>query len=303
MLADPGELASKEIESWIPEPALDASSTQRRGAAQKEDDEESEGDYEENDNDAGNNTLIEESFVQNPGYRLLSLDGFYYSVHHKKRTWMNAMKICKKEGGSLAIIYHELTRSIVSHYLGNDNGWIDATDKWTEGYWETSLRRPAPFLPWATGEPSNKSGENCAELNGEKMVNDVPCSWKRKFICQKAGRRYHRQHCFQHKIRLNIRGVFAKNYGRVEVNHNGRWGTVCDDVFDRNNRAATVVCRMLGYRWGVPRPRARYGRGTGKIWLDNVKCIGNEESIFSCRRNRIGRHNCGHWEDVGVYCY
>uniref|UniRef100_A0A8C6TVA4 SRCR domain-containing protein n=1 Tax=Neogobius melanostomus TaxID=47308 RepID=A0A8C6TVA4_9GOBI len=89
--------------------------------------------------------------------------------------------------------------------------------------------------------------------------------------------------------------------GRVEVFHNGQWGTVCDDSWDIND--ANVVCRQLDC--GRPRtalPNAAFGQGTGRIWLDDVRCFGFEPSITDCGHNGFGNHNCVHAEDAGIIC-
>ncbi|XP_053318770.1 lysyl oxidase homolog 2 [Spea bombifrons] len=104
------------------------------------------------------------------------------------------------------------------------------------------------------------------------------------------------------KIHIRLAGEKRKhNEGRVEVYYNGEWGTICDDDFSLYN--AHIVCRELGYLEAVSwAPSSKYGKGEGRIWLDNVHCTGRESSIASCSSNGWGVTDCKHSEDVGVQC-
>lgn len=89
--------------------------------------------------------------------------------------------------------------------------------------------------------------------------------------------------------------------GRVEIWHDGQWGTVCDDDWDIKD--AKVVCRAMDC--GTPQMATTssfYGQGEGVIWLDDVNCNGNESSLEHCQHPSFGENNCGHSEDAGVIC-
>uniref|UniRef100_A0A8C9X9X3 Lysyl oxidase homolog n=1 Tax=Sander lucioperca TaxID=283035 RepID=A0A8C9X9X3_SANLU len=98
---------------------------------------------------------------------------------------------------------------------------------------------------------------------------------------------------------VRLRGGAMIGEGRVEVLKNGEWGTVCDDNW--NIRAATVVCRELGF--GSAKEAltgARLGQGIGPVHMNEVECSGFEKSLTECYFNRDA--GCSHEEDAAVRC-
>ena len=66
---------------------------------------------------------------------------------------------------------------------------------------------------------------------------------------------------------------------------------------------ARVVCRQLGFPGTV---RALGNQevplGTGKIWLDDIMCDGNESQLSNCSHGAWDSNFCYHDEDAGVIC-
>ncbi|NXD18756.1 DMBT1 protein, partial [Nothocercus nigrocapillus] len=91
--------------------------------------------------------------------------------------------------------------------------------------------------------------------------------------------------------------------GRVEVKHEGQWGSVCSYDFDWGVNEASVVCRQLGCGT-VARtsPYTPFGAGAGRIWLHLYFCRGTETVLHQCSHLGWGQHFCDHDTDVGVTC-
>ncbi|XP_015749075.1 PREDICTED: deleted in malignant brain tumors 1 protein-like [Acropora digitifera] len=145
---------------------------------------------------------------------------------------------------------------------------------------------------------------------GPIWMDDVACSGSESHIYDCRQRGWGSHDCTHSKdasvrcrygssdLRLAGGGYY---YGRVEVYHNATWGTVCDHHWDIND--AHVVCRQLGFSSGAYHYHSAHdGQGSGRIWLDNLRCHGGEASLSSCPHNEWGSHNCNHGEDASVNC-
>ena len=110
-------------------------------------------------------------------------------------------------------------------------------------------------------------------------------------------------------------GSLQSDDGRLEVYHNGQWGTVCD--IDFTFQDAYVACTQLGYSGEdeLFRPRhvdysapasdqyhAPLAPEDRPIWLGTVQCSGREDRLVDCRSADLGAQQCAHTDDVWVSC-
>ncbi len=114
----------------------------------------------------------------------------------KSEAWTTAKQTCITDGTHLAVPNDmaELSalRGAITVDPSSNYFWIGDTDQAAEGTWLDVLGNPAPYLPWAMGQPNNGGGpggsgqpENCAlatPANGNTY--DWICGTPYPFACE-----------------------------------------------------------------------------------------------------------------------
>ncbi|XP_062913388.1 deleted in malignant brain tumors 1 protein-like [Mobula hypostoma] len=151
----------------------------------------------------------------------------------------------------------------------------------------------------------------CGQSTGIVWLDEVNCSGNESHLWECPSAPWGQHDC-THKEDVTIKCSEHKEIclmngdrrceGRVEVRYNGTWGTVCSETLDKN--AANLICKQMkcGPLTSIKHDANTYGKGSGLIWLDELKCSSYESTFWQCRANPWGKHNCDHREDAGLVC-
>uniref|UniRef100_A0A4X2K4H2 Soluble scavenger receptor cysteine-rich domain-containing protein SSC5D n=1 Tax=Vombatus ursinus TaxID=29139 RepID=A0A4X2K4H2_VOMUR len=188
------------------------------------------------------------------------------------------LSLCRHRGWKAHICSHEEDAGLVCVGQRATNSRPDSTE-------------PLDWELWSEGSPTSPAGNPTSSPQEAPRLPKLPKATRAPLLTSNAFRQEH----------LRLAGGPHGCAGRLEVRHGGRWGTVCDDGWDL--RDAAVACRELGCGRALAAPGgARFGEGSGPVWMDDVGCGGGEQALQDCPRSPWGRSNCDHTEDAGLVC-
>ena len=91
------------------------------------------------------------------------------------------------------------------------------------------------------------------------------------------------------------------NSGRLEVYHEGQWGSVCSHKFGYHE--ATVACRMMGYSSALQvLTNEQSGKTDNKIVLSELTCAGTESHLTDCQYDDDEEETCSQGHPVHIEC-
>ncbi|XP_037642854.1 macrophage mannose receptor 1-like [Sebastes umbrosus] len=117
-----------------------------------------------------------------------------FHLQRLQKTWSDAQKECRKEGGDLVSIRNVEDQSFVISQLGfasTDELWIGLNDRKTERLFDWSDHSTVSFTSWESGKPAVFTDrEDCVLIRGENgNWADRVCDEKHGFICMKLSDR------------------------------------------------------------------------------------------------------------------
>ncbi|KAJ7389490.1 hypothetical protein OS493_031462 [Desmophyllum pertusum] len=196
---------------------------------------------------------------------------------------------------------------LVQVYYNNTWGWVCA-DQWDRHDADVVCRmmgfNGSSFVSWGSAV--------IEQQNDQIWMNNVRCTGNEDsiFSCAHDGldsincvnKRKAYVRCNDSKgVRL-VGGGTIVSQGRIEVFHDGVWGTV-SRYYSRYKELAKVVCRQLGYGGGMLVPSsATLGPGKGVIWMSRLRCNGDEKTITACGHVGWGITDGNHHYDASVIC-
>ncbi|XP_072029155.1 scavenger receptor cysteine-rich type 1 protein M130-like isoform X2 [Amphiura filiformis] len=91
----------------------------------------------------------------------------------------------------------------------------------------------------------------------------------------------------------------SENEGRVEIYHHNEWRSVCGVGWGIN--AANVVCRELGFLSATNAMQgSQFGSGSESVWLSDVRCTGDEDSLSLCLHSDWRGDDCPDGHRAGI---
>ncbi|XP_077965038.1 C-type lectin domain family 4 member M-like isoform X3 [Gasterosteus aculeatus] len=113
---------------------------------------------------------------------------FYY-ISSSQMSWQDSRDDCLQNGSDLIIITSKEEQDFARQF--KKRSWIGLTDRETEGTWKWVDGTELKERYWTTGEPNSYLGSNedCGEMKfyeEQHNWNDLECSYKNFWICEKA---------------------------------------------------------------------------------------------------------------------
>lgn len=107
-----------------------------------------------------------------------------------RERWVDARDACGLEGYALATISNTTEDAWVNataDSYSTATWWIGFNDRGAEGSWVWQSGEPVTYDRWASGQPDDRYGEDCAEINRwhpSLSWNDIDCGNRMRFVCE-----------------------------------------------------------------------------------------------------------------------